>query len=315
MELRQLRYFVAICEEMSFSGAALRLRIAQPALSQQIKNLETELRVELLVRESRGVRPTAAGVRFLEHARQIVDGMAHAVDSARGAHAEPEGTVRFGMPGPVCEIIGVPLIESLKDRFPAVHLHIVEAMSGYVLEWLRSGRIDVALLYVTSETAGLPGETVFREDLHLIAPACTFPPLTREGRVAFKTVTELDLILPGRMHGLRRVLESFAKKAGCALSPVMETDSYGLMKQLVARGHGYCILPPGSILQERAAGLLMNYPIDTPSLSRDVAIAFASARPPQLVVTTVATACRETIGSLVASGVWQGAPVSDRHSG
>jgi len=68
--------------------------------------------------------------------------------------ATPEGTVRLGLPGPVCKVIGVPLIEALAARFPAVRLYIVEAMSAYVLEWLRDGRVDLA----TPETRDLPGE-------------------------------------------------------------------------------------------------------------------------------------------------------------
>lgn len=315
MELKQLRYFTAICEEASFSGAAMRLRIAQPALSQQIKNLEAELRVQLLIRESRGVRPTAAGARFLEYARRIVGEMAFAVEAARGADAEPEGAVRLGMPGPVCEMIGAPLVEALAARFPGISLHITEAMSGYILEWLHNGRVDLALLYVTPETSDLPGERIFREELHLITPADQPPARTSDGAVRFADLGDMDLILPASTHGLRHVLDSFARKAGFSLNPVIETDSYGLMKQLVARQRGVSILPPGSIRQEKQAGRLQNHPVMQPALTRDIAIAFATPKPPPLAVTTVATVCREAIATLVANGEWLGQPLGEVATG
>ena len=131
MDLRQLRYFTAIVEQGSFSKAATKLRVAQPALSQHLRHMEDELGVALLHRGTRGVLPTEAGERLLERARAILADFAELRDSVRGESAAPGGEVRIGLPGTVSEQFSVPLIEAARERYPAVRIRIAEAMSGF----------------------------------------------------------------------------------------------------------------------------------------------------------------------------------------
>ena len=110
MDIRQLRYFIAIVEARSFSRAAEQLHVAQPALSQHVLAMEAELGVALLYRGARGVVPTEEGLRLLDRAQAIQAQLAALHDHVRGREARPSGEVRFGMPGTVSEQLGVPLI-------------------------------------------------------------------------------------------------------------------------------------------------------------------------------------------------------------
>src|SRR5690606_260802 len=147
MDIRQLRYFVAIAEQGSFSRAAALLHIAQPALSLHVRNMEFDLGTPLLFRSPKGVVPTEAGEILLRNARIIIDQLAIAEEEIRGHDNDPSGEVRLGLPGTISQILAVPLITAARTRYPKIKLRIAEAMSGFVLEWMRDARIDLAILY------------------------------------------------------------------------------------------------------------------------------------------------------------------------
>ena len=138
MEFRQLRYFATIVEQGSLSKASLN--IAQPALSTHVRNMVLELCAMLLLREPHGARPTAAGKTLFEHARAIMDRTEQARREIADQRAEPSGEVRLGLPGTIGQVVSVPLILAVRERYPKVKLCVAEAMSGFVLEWVKEGR-------------------------------------------------------------------------------------------------------------------------------------------------------------------------------
>lgn len=147
MDLRQLRYFVAIVRCGSISQASLRLNIAQPALSLHIRNMEVDLGTPLLFRNPHGVQPTEAGTILFRNALVILDQLELARQEIEGSAAEPSGEVRVGLPSSISQVLGVPLILAARRQAPKVALRVAEAMSGYVLDWLRQGHVDFGLLY------------------------------------------------------------------------------------------------------------------------------------------------------------------------
>jgi LysR family nitrogen assimilation transcriptional regulator len=146
MEFRQLRYFATIVEQGSLSKASLN--IAQPALSTHVRNMVLELCAMLLLREPHRARPTAAGKTLFEHARAIMDRTEQARREIADQRAEPSGEVRLGLPGTIGQVVSVPLILAVRERYPKVKLCVAEAMSGFVLEWVKEGRVDLAMLYL-----------------------------------------------------------------------------------------------------------------------------------------------------------------------
>jgi LysR family nitrogen assimilation transcriptional regulator len=179
LDLRQLRYFIAIAEAGSFSAASARLRIAQPALSQHVKAMEAEFGMALLQRNPRGIALTEAGARLLTRATTIEAAFQSLHDHVRGA-AVPSGEVRFGMPGTINEQLGVALIEAGRKLYPGIRIRISEAMSGFVLGWLREGNVDLAVLYNVHDAKGLTLHQALTEDIRLFAaPAMPDAPAAR----------------------------------------------------------------------------------------------------------------------------------------
>jgi LysR family nitrogen assimilation transcriptional regulator len=313
MDLRQLRYFIAIVEQGSFSKAAEILNVAQPALSLHVRNMEAELGSPLLFRSPQGVVATEAGEILIRHARIIVEQLSIARHEIKGQETEPSGEVRLGLPGTISQILSVPLIIEVRKRFPKIKLCIAEAMSGFVTEWIREGRIDLAVLYQPVSDNALSSSEVISEELWLLGP--TRPPTgvkpPASGAVGYATVTQLPLILPSADHGLRMLLEREAAARGLSLDPVIEVDSYANIKGLVEEGIGYSILPYNSIAHGVQSGRLLAWPITQPEIKRSVHLAHPADRPLSYAVSSVHALCRTTLLNLVAKGKWNGARASE----
>jgi LysR family nitrogen assimilation transcriptional regulator len=309
LDLRQLRYFVAIVEQGSFSKAAATLNVAQPALSLHVRNMEADLGTALLFRSPHGVMATEAGDILLRNARIIIDQFAVAQEEIRGHQAEPAGEVRLGLPGTISQILSVPLIIAARKKFPKIKLRIAEAMSGFITEWIREGRIDLAVLYIPVEDRVLTSYPVLTEQLHLLGPVLPMdgvkPPTN--GTLNLKQISQLPLILPSLTHGLRELLEREAAAGNLTLNTVIDVDSYGNIKELVEEGMGYSILPFNSIAREIAAGRLRSWQIGKPELKRDVHLVHPADRPMTNAVSAIEALCRETLLDLAATGRWSGA--------
>ena len=292
MDLRQLRYFTAIVEQGSFSKAALKLRVAQPALSQHLRHMEDELGVALLHRGTRGVQPTEAGERLLAKARIILAEFAELRDSVRGEQAAPAGEVRIGLPGTVSEQFSVPLIEATQERFPDVRIRIAEAMSGFVLDWLRKGEVDLAVIYSTSDPKGLGIHHVLTEEL------CLF------GMPALTEAAGLDPILPGPGHGLRDQIDEAAAGINATVHAAVEIESYAQIKRLAERGLGYGILPRMAVRAQEKAGIFHTWPLEEPSLYRKVYLAYSTERPMTAAARAIGQLSWEILRGLVADERW-----------
>jgi Transcriptional regulator len=170
MDIRQLRYFITIVEQGSFSAAAAVLNVAQPALSIHLRNMEAALGLPLLLRGPQGVVPTEAGQVLLQRARLIVDTLASAQQDILSLGTDPAGEVRLGLPATISGIIAVPLITQARKRFPRIKITIAEAMSGFVNEWLMQGRLDFAVLYSQIAQRGVQWSAMVREELVMICP-------------------------------------------------------------------------------------------------------------------------------------------------
>ena len=311
MDLRQLRYFMAIVEQGSFSRAAELLNVAQPALSLHVRNMEAELGTPLLFRSPHGVAATEAGQILLRNARIIIDQFAIAQHEIKGHEAEPAGEVRLGLPGTISQILSVPVIVEARRRYPKVKLRIVEAMSGFVLEWLREARVDLAVLYGPAPDRTLASVPLLTEELWLFGPVVSMPDVKAptSDTCTYKRAAALPLILPSRHHGLRALLEKEASSHGIVLNTDIEADSYANIKELVETGLGYSILPFHSIAHEVQTGKLRAWRVTRPNLRRTVHLVQSNTRPLTHAAAKIETLCRSTLLDLAATGRWKGGRV------
>jgi LysR family nitrogen assimilation transcriptional regulator len=276
MNLRHLRYFVAIVDHGSMVKASDSLFVAQSALSQHMRNLEAELGVQLLLRTARGVVPTDAGQDFLGRARAILAQVEDAQRALREQSTTPQGNVTLGSPPTVSAMLAVPLILQIQRELPKVSLRVTEGMSGYVLDWLQAGQVDLGLVYGIQRAPGIVATELFNEDLYLIGPRGGFE---SDSPIPFAAVEGYDLILPGRQHGLRDTIDRLAREHRLSLRVRVEIDALSQMTRLVRHGVGYTILPLPALADEIARGELEARPIVEPRISRTIYVAKASDRP------------------------------------
>lgn len=311
MDIRQLRYFIAIVEQGSFSRAAAILHIAQPALSLHVRNIEADLGTPLLFRSPQGVVPTEAGEILVRNARIILDQLVITEEEIRGHKSDPSGVVRLGLPGTISEILSVPLITEARRRYPRIQLRIAEAMSGFVLQWMRESRIDLAVIYRKVSDAGLATVELLEEELVFFAPANgagEVPVLPAQGkRLKLQDVASLPLILPGQDHGLRSLVDQYAQASEVELNISIEVDSYTNIKELVASGFGCSLLPLNAISKEVQAGSLCSWVIADPPITRSVHLASSIERPMTNAVAVIRDLTQELLRQLARDGSWIGA--------
>lgn len=312
MDIRQLRYFVAIAEQGSFSRAASLLHIAQPALSLHVRNMEFDLGTPLLSRSPKGVVPTEAGEILLKNARIILDQLTIAEEEIRGHDNDPSGEVRLGLPGTISQILAVPLITAARMRYPKIKLRIAEAMSGFVLEWMRDARIDLAVLYRNVDDRGLAMVRMLEEELVFFGPTEPLSDVAvpEPGEVLdYKLIAQLPLILPGEAHGLRELLERQAISSDVQLNSIIDVDSYSNIKELVRSGIGYSVLPFNAIAREVEAGSLTCWKIANPQIQRSIYLTHSIERPMTNAVSAIESLSREVLRDLARTGQWAGATI------
>lgn len=170
MELRQLRYFVVLAETLHFGRAATLLHISQPPLSRQIAMLEAELGVVLLQRTQRNVRLTAAGMRFYRETRSALATLDQACEQARAAELGEEGTLSTGFMFAVAYSVLPVLTRAYAAAFPRVDLKLRETIPTLLAEDIRTGKIDVGIMYPSDASGDLKTQTIFREPLVAVLP-------------------------------------------------------------------------------------------------------------------------------------------------
>ena len=224
MELRHLRYLVAVAEELHFGRAAIRLNISQPPLSQQIRQLEEELGVQLFERTKREVRLTEAGKRLVNEAHQVLGRIDHFSKVASQAGGGEIGHLSVGVTGGVNPIL-VETLRLLGKKYPGVHIELQYMSTGLQIEALREGRIDIGFLNLPVQEPTLVVEAVTVEPLWVALPKNH--PLTRHRRVPLSALAGEHIILfPRRVTpGLHDTITGMCREAGFTLNVVHEVDS------------------------------------------------------------------------------------------
>ncbi len=307
MDIRHLKYFIAISEEPSLSAAALRLRVAQPSLSQHVIKLEEELGVPLITRSPRGIMLTEEGRLLARHARDICRSLDKCIDEMKATAGVVQGTVTFGMPPSVSMVMSVPLAETVRIEYPAVRLQATEAMSGFLKTWIEDRTVDIGFLYDLEGKEHFRAIHILDEELCFFSAPDAWPLETPPGApVPLARLAGLDLILPSPSHGLRKSIERHAATRDIALNVVIEMDAMTQIKELVARGSGYTIFAPAAAHDFVARGELVKSPIIEPVMSRPVHLVTNPAHPMTNACRAIERITLEVARDLVHRGIWEG---------
>ncbi|MFT4150281.1 MAG: LysR substrate-binding domain-containing protein [Paracoccaceae bacterium] len=304
MDISQLRTVLNVAELGSLSRAAERMRIAQPALSRQLRLLEEELGARLFDRHGRGMIPTEAGQEVLRHAQRVMVELEEIRGAVSGADAALHGHVSIGLPPTVADLLSVPLVQAIADRHPESTIRIVSAYSAFLLDWLHRGDIDLAILFEARPSRALMTRPLVEEVLYLIGPPGS--DLRADRPVPFRALQDRRLLLPSLGNGLRTIIETCARETGIALDVRIEADSYSTLKDLVRGGHGLTILPLAPIHAEIAAGRLTHAPLADPVPRRRLMLTTPVSRPVSRLARFSAQAVLDTARGLVEQGIWAG---------
>jgi len=244
MELRQLEYFVAVAEEASFTRAASRVHVAQPGVSAQVRRLESELGQQLLDRSGRSVRLTEVGSAVLPFARAALDAVANArlaVDDLAGL---VRGQVTVGMVSGCALPVLAELLAGFHDRHPGVAIALVEDNSDRLVERLRDGRLDLALIGWAEQTPA-DIDSVVLVDEELVAVAAPGHPLAGAGAgaITIRQLRDLPLVSLPRGTGVRAALDAACAAAGFTPRIVFEASALPMVVELAGRGLGLAVVP------------------------------------------------------------------------
>lgn len=309
MELRQMRYFVRVVELGSMSRAALDLGVVQSALSQQISRLEGELSARLLQRTSKGVLPTEAGLAFFREAQLS---LRHAEQSVRAAQeARLSGSVSVGLAPTTAAVLGMPLLQAMRERYPDIRLHLVESLSVHLSSMLHARQLDLAVLFQTQPIRRLSVTPLLEEKLYFMC-ASDHAPAKLPQRLRAGQLRDVPLIMPTGGHGLRHALEAVFTRARMQPRLVAEIDSLPMLMEAVLAGLGGTLQPWSALgrypdaARRFALAELADAQARRPnalcSLSDD------ELSPAALATRVVLTECAR---ELVRSGRWVGATLSD----
>ncbi|MCW3474753.1 LysR substrate-binding domain-containing protein [Limobrevibacterium gyesilva] len=303
MDLKQLKAFETLAEFGSFSRAGAVLSVAQPVLSRQIKALEQELGIELFHRNGRGIVLTEAGRLLHSYASGVLDTVRRATTEVIALRSSPRGTIAIGMPPSVGSVLTVPLVQHFRSEFPLIAMRVVEGFSGHLLEWLITGKIDVAVLYNAPRTSNLRAEPLVQEEISLLGPVDDRMGLAA-GPVPASRLAEIPMILPSRPHGLRIVLDALLGKAQIVPRIELEVNAMPSTLRLVESGMGYTLLSYGPARSLVEAGRLRSWSIVDPVLTRQLILATSSQRPTTTATRALALMVRQQIHDLVRRGLW-----------
>ncbi len=310
MDVAQLKTLIHVAELGSLSKAADRLRIAQPALSRQIRLLEKELGATLFERHGRGMVITAVGREVLDHAARIMaelEAIRHV--SSNGATSFT-GQVSIGTTPTVAEIVTVPLVRKIKQAHPQLSVRLSSAFTGHLLDWLQRGELEIAVSYDPQPIRSLRIVPVMMEQLFLVSARGRG--LTMDRPIRFVTLKDEDLVLPSRRHGLRVIMEECARSAGIDLLASVEADSFGAMIDLVRNGVGTTVLPLAPIHGLVESGALCAAPLIEPMPERKLVLAYPADRPVSAAARFVADTFTAIAADLVARNIWVGRMLIDR---
>lgn len=297
MELRHLRYFLAVATAQNFTKASEALHVSQPSLSVQIKNLEEELGTRLFDRLGRTIALTQAGSLFRDHAERALREVEQAAQLIRELDGAQRGRLIVGTLATVNSYLIPPLVSQFKQRFPAVHLQVHSQPSAEIVAGLLTNRLDLGLCLLPVPQDQLTTIPLFDERLVLVAPA---QHRLAQSRLRMRDLGGLPLVLMPADYCLRKMVEEECALAGVTTQVVLEMTSPEGILQAVTEGAGLTILPELYVRQRLVRSKLRMIDLYDPVPRHAVGLAYRFNRYQNLAAKEFGALCRSIMGSLLA---------------
>lgn len=246
--LRQLEYFVAVAERAHFGRAATVLNVSQPALSHQLRALETSLGVTLIDRSARTAQLTPVGRELIDHARAVLREMGDLNQKAARATDRPLGRIRFGVTPTLGPYLMPRVIEVLHRESPNLRLFIKEDIPALQIAQLIDGQLDMMLCPLPVSGGSLHVEPLFRESLHVVAPPDH--PLAQKASISESELSGTTFLTIDHRHHYHRQVSDIAERVGANVLGDYEGTSLDSLRLMVGSGVGFAMLPEFYIRSE-----------------------------------------------------------------
>ena len=275
MDLKQIESFVHVAELGSFTRAAAALGIPQPLLSRHVRQLEVELRQTFLLRNGRGVTLTEPGLVLLEHGRGILHQVALAREDLESTRGALGGHVSIGLPPSLSKLITVPLTLEFRKRLPNARLTLTEGFSVVMNEGLRSGRLDMAVLYNTPHSPEIETRVLIASE----ASVKRRPSLALKPEMPLSVLSNLPLIVPSRPNAFRILIDTELDHLRCKPEIVLEVDGLNAILELVGEGLGFAVLPPYTLSNFQKPHSFSTHKLHSPQLVCELMLVTSARRP------------------------------------
>ncbi|WP_181969734.1 LysR family transcriptional regulator [Paraburkholderia sp. DHOC27] len=262
IQLRHLLYFIKIVDAGSFSRAATLIHVAQPALSQQMSELEESLGVSVLHRSARGVQPTAAGKLLYAEAEAIIHRIEHLPDLVRAHSEEVNGVVRLGLSQVLAAFMTAAITGACRSALPNVTLHLVRDTSEQLAHRIREHSLDIALIFDGEFAAGVTSQPLFRQQLFLIAQRTA---LLEQESVTWDALRDMPLVLPAHPHEhiVQTLLDPIFNEGPHGVTILVENDFWAQISAVQA-GLGFALLAIGDLSHTQGGAEMKAVPLEPP---------------------------------------------------
>ncbi len=268
LDIRKIRYFVAVYEAKSITRAAEREHIAQPALTVHIQQIEDEFKVKLFERSVQGVTPTPAGRHFYGLCNDVLKRLSAVDDEMKQFSGSLAGAITAGIMPSICHGPLAPMLARYTEAYANVEVRIVEGLSGTLAQWVLAEQVDFAICNRPAHSGGLELRALVNDSLVLVSGRDKgLRPFTP---VDLASLSELKLVLPSRHHFLRHTLEEHILQGSFRPAKTLEIDGQSATLQFVAHSDWSSILPSIALVNEFESLRFSINPIASPSLTTEI---------------------------------------------
>ncbi|WP_199086640.1 LysR family transcriptional regulator [Bosea sp. ASV33] len=267
IELWPLLNFVMLAEHGSLSAAASALGLTQPSVSENVAKLERRLQVQLATRGPRGAVLTEAGRMLATRGKDLISQANSLAEAVREFGADPSGRVTVGLPPSLNVFLSVPLAETIHAEFPNLRLHIAEASSGHILDWLESEKYDLGCIFEQANPSTFEAVPLMSEEIFFAAATDDLPAGAEASSprvVTPQLLSQVPLVLPSHPHGFRRIVERYARANNISLNVVLEIDSLPQIVEMASRASAYALIPHSALTGPGPSGDLTLMRLEPP---------------------------------------------------
>lgn len=319
MNSKQLHYFLKIVQTGSITAAAKEMDLAQPAVSQQLANLEHELKSQLFERDFRGVRLTQTGERFYQSALSIVQQMDSAKSDIIDSQQNPSGPLAIGLAQAVCNAMAIPLTQQIEALYPNIQLQIHSGTPEFLNHSLQQGEVDLVISYEnTTNEKSFNMQPLLKEQIYLLVGKQPHDAKAREilarTSIDFAELANYEIVMPHQTDPISQLLTRYESKTGVTIK---RKSNFGLLMtslRYVTEGHGLIMLPSSAFFHLESAGQINAIPIVNPQITREVVLMHSTKRAMTFAMQSVMQLIKTITYASQRDKLWRGELLFEPHN-